>query len=117
MALPLDHRLKHWRDFQTVYQQGKRFRSAHLIVIVRSTPDRPSRFGLVVSQKVSKKAVDRNRLKRRLRLALRQLLPRISPHWSCVIILKPHGLACECEHFLRELEQTLIQAEVLHGHS
>lgn len=80
-----------------------------------SSPKVPSvtKFGISVSQKVSKKAVIRNRLKRQVRAALRTLFPRINPGWLVVISLSP--AACECDYyvFLRELERFLAESGVI----
>lgn len=77
----------------------------------------PTRIGISVSQKVGKRAVVRNRIKRQIRAALRQLLPRLAPGWQLVIVAKPNASQCDYEEFLRELEQLLINAEVFDGHS
>lgn len=134
MALPQAHRLKHWRDFQAIYQKGIR-RSGRYLAI-RALPQRtsnvdaptqssslspdqdkpPTRIGISISQKVSKKAVVRNRIKRQIRAALRQLLARLSPGWQLVIVVRPGAGECEYAQFLRELEQLLAEAEVLNGH-
>lgn len=81
-------------------------------------PDtQPTRIGISISKKVSKKAVIRNRIKRQIRAACRTLLPRISPGWKIVVSVRVGAQECEYEHFLRELEQLLAQAEVLNGYS
>ncbi len=72
-----------------------------------------TRFGISVSQKVSKKAVIRNLLKRRVKAALRQLLPQVANGWSIVIGVRPSADGCEYVEILRELEQLLTAAEVL----
>ena len=140
MGLPQANRLKHWRDFKTVYRWGIRRSGRYLTlrglqqstiptiakettVADKSLPEKslpedhpPSRVGISISQKVSKKAVVRNRIKRQLRAALRQLLPRLSPGWKLVIIVKPEARECEYAQLLRELEKLLVKAEVLDGH-
>ncbi|NEQ79590.1 MAG: ribonuclease P protein component [Moorea sp. SIO2I5] len=135
MGLPQANRLKHWRDFKTVYRWGIRSSGRYLTlrgleqstipaiakestVPEKSLPEDhpPSRLGISISQKVSKKAVVRNRIKRQLRAALRQLLPRLSPGWKLVIIVKPEARECEYAQLLRELEKLLVKAEVLDGH-
>jgi ribonuclease P protein component len=133
VGLPQPNRLRHWRDFQAVYQNGIR-RSGRFLVL-RGLPQRsyapaapnqgrsrplsegkpPTRIGISISQKVSKKAVVRNRIKRQIRAVLRQLLPRISPGWQLVVVVRPGAQECEYAQFLRELEQLLAQAEVLNG--
>lgn len=51
--------------------QGKRINTPHLLIIAAPNQNLGNRFAVVVSKKVSKSAVVRNRLKRRLRAALR----------------------------------------------
>ncbi len=134
MALPQAHRLKHWRDFQAVYQKGIRRSGRYLTLRAMPPPtrtgnasmsgasamsktDHPStRIGISVSQKVSKKAVVRNRIKRQIRAALRQLLPHIQSGWQLVWVVKPGAQECEYAQFLRELKQLLAEAEVLNGY-
>ena len=77
----------------------------------------PTRIGISIGKKVSKKAVIRNRIKRQIRAALRKLLPYISPGWQIVVVVKPEATECQYEHFLRELKQLLVKAEVINGHS
>jgi ribonuclease P protein component len=69
-----------------------------------------------VSQKVSKRAVVRNLVKRRIRSALLHFLPRICPGWAIVVIARSSAPECDYRCFLQELEQLLIEAEVLDGH-
>lgn len=128
MGLPKTHRLQHRRDFRRVYQHGKTRHSRHLKLKVAraikpeplgsSSPSHllPTRIGIAISRKVSKKAVIRNRIKRSIKAAFRQLLPDILPGWNIVLIVKPEAIGCEYEHFLRELKQLLKKAEVWNGH-
>ncbi len=75
-----------------------------------------TRFGISVSQKVSKKAVTRNLLKRQIKAALRLLLPQIASGWSIVIGVRPSAQGCEYAEILRELKQLLTAAEVIDGY-
>ncbi len=119
MGLPSLNRLKKRSDFQAVYQQGIRRYSRHLIL--RALPLAPSvqpvstRIGISISRKVSKKAVVRNRIKRQIRAVLRCLFPQISPNWLIVIVVKSEATECNYEHFLRELKELFIQAEIIYG--
>ena len=134
MALPQSNRLRHWRDFQTVYQKGIR-RSGRFLTLrglrqrnnVVDTPPSskslgkeeskpPTRIGISISQKVSKKAVVRNRIKRQIRAIFRQFLPRLSTGWQLVVVVRPGAQECDYGQILRELEQLLAEAEVLNGH-
>ena len=77
---------------------------------------KPTQIGISISQKVSKRAVIRNRIKRWIRAALRQLWPRLESGWQLVIVVKS-GMATECDYaeILQELEQLLAEAEVING--
>jgi ribonuclease P protein component len=122
VSLPKPYRLRRRQDFQKVYQHGKRHQQAHLTLrSLRQLPDSTTenlpatRFGISVSQKVSKKAVVRNLLKRQVKAALRQLLPQVVRGWSVVIGVRPSAQGCEYVEILRELEQLLAAAEVIDG--
>jgi ribonuclease P protein component len=121
VGLPSQNRLKRRWDFQSVYQQGIRRSSLHLIIralpVTENSENQPieTKIGISISRKVSKKAVVRNRIKRQIRSAFRYLLPNISSPWLIVVIVKPEAQKCNYEHFLRELEQLLIKAEIIHG--
>ena len=118
MGLPKPLRLKHWQDFQATYQQGKRYRGTHLLLRVLPNPRlNQSRFGIAISQKVSKKAVVRNRIKRQLRAILLSQHPNLARGFNVIIVVLPSAVLCKYEHFLRELEQLFKQAGIMnHGH-
>lgn len=120
MSLPSPYRLRRRQDFQRVYQQGKRHQGKYLTLRTwREYPDAPrenlpaTRFGISVSQKVSKKAVLRNLLKRRVKAAVRQLLPQLNWGWLVVIGVRASATTCEYDEILRELKQLLVAAEVI----
>ena len=122
MGLPPENRLKRRQDFQAVYQQGLRYSSPHLILRVLPVPGdseteglKSPKIGISVSQKVSKQAVTRNRIKRQIRAAIGSLLPSLSSGWWAIVAVRPLATECKYEHFLRELKQLLIQAEI-YGH-
>ena len=73
----------------------------------------PSRFGISISRKVSKRAVVRNRIKRQLKAIIRRSLPNLSPGWWVVIIVRPSAVECSFDDFLRELEYLLKKLEIV----
>jgi ribonuclease P protein component len=118
VALPRRHRLGHHRAFSAVHRRGKRCRSCHLTVGVLPSgggDSVPTQFGITVSQKVSKRAVVRNRVKRQISAAIQQLLPQIQPNYWVVIVVRPTAVECACGQFLQELKQLFTELEVIHG--
>lgn len=66
-GFPREVRLRHRREYQTLWSKGRRFHTPHFIVLVlERTHPLPARLGLTVSRKVGN-AVVRNRVKRGLR--------------------------------------------------
>jgi ribonuclease P protein component len=134
VVLPQPNRLRHWRDFQAVYQKGIRRSGrwltlrglrSNISAVDTSTQKTPlpgdqskpaTRIGISISQKVSKKAVVRNRIKRQIRAILRQFLPKLSPGWQLIVVVRPGAQECDYGQFLRELEQLLADIEVSNGH-
>lgn len=129
--LPQAHRLLHNQDFQTVYQKGKRRHTDHLTLIALChqsdaelflsgnfshpaslTPSQPTRIGIVTSKKVSKSAVKRNLMKRRIRAVMQHLLGQMAPGWDIVIVVKPVAQECKYDDFLQQLKKLLANLEV-----
>jgi len=72
----------------------------------------PSKFGISISKKVSKRAVVRNRIKRQIKAVIHQYLPSIEPGWQVVIVVRPSAVECEFADFLRELEYLLKKLRI-----
>ena len=100
--LPRQQRLHTDRDIRTVLRFGQRTASPFLTV--RSIPNKAKqhRFAFVVSRSVSKLAVKRNTLKRRLRTVAKHLHPP-TPTRDWLIITHPSA---------RDLPQTTLEQEL-----
>lgn len=113
------YRLRQNRDFATVYKQGMRCSSDDLSLRAYRRSDQYSasvtRIGICISQKVSKRATYRNRIKRQLRAASRSLLKRLLPGWDVVIVVRPSALQCDYHQFLQQLERLFTDVELLEG--
>jgi len=122
VALPKPYRLTRNDQFSKVYRLGRQAANHHLAVKVldraelAASPAEPSRFGITVSQKVSKQAVVRNRLKRQIRGCLQVLIPQIKPGLWIVIVVRSAAIKCDYWQFLRELEELFSELEVFNGH-
>jgi len=78
-VLPKTNRLKKTKDIELVFKKGKTYKEGCLFFKVFKKGLPVSRFCFIASQKVSKKAAVRNRIKRRMREAIRKELPNIKP--------------------------------------
>lgn len=67
-------RLKKKIDFARIMQIGKRRRVGHFLVLSAPAVTGESRFGVIVSKKISKSAVTRNKLRRQILGALGDII-------------------------------------------
>ena len=87
--LPKPYRLTKKKDFDRVYRQGRSFFVREMGIKFARNGLEVSRFGFVVSLKVSKNAVDRNLAKRRMREAVRGFLPGMKGGFDCAVLTRP----------------------------
>lgn len=74
-------------DFSKVFEQGSRFSSRHLVIYAKANGLTFSRLGLAVSRKIGN-AVVRNRVKRRLREAVKMQLKETPLRYDFVIVAR-----------------------------
>ena len=98
------NRLRKKKDFTRVYQQGRSFSTPD--IWMKTLPNRleNNRFGIVVSRKISKKAVERNLIKRRLRVLAKHYLPSLKPGYDIILTARSGIL----RKSYSELENALI---------
>lgn len=97
-----------------VYKNGQALRSRLLTIkYTRNTRRRNPRFAVVVSKKVHKSAVGRNRIRRRLYEILRGVMPRVTTAHDIVCIVSS-GEVMTMEHTELEahVQQLLAQSTV-----
>jgi len=87
--LPLKNRIKKKKDFEKIFEKGKGFKEDFLILKTINNNLKSSRFGFIVSKKISKKANIRNKIRRKLREIIRIKLKKIEPGKDNLIITLP----------------------------
>ena len=106
-----NHRLAKTKDIQHVFARGRGFFNSYLTVkVVRPAPQ--FRCTVVVSTKVSKQAVARNRIKRILREQMRLQIPKLLPG-DYAIIVKPAAIKIEPSVLRAKLQELLINSKSL----
>ncbi len=84
--LKTEQRLRKKKDIDAVYQSGRKGYTSFIRIVFLPTQNPESRFAVVVSNKVSKLAVDRNLIKRRIRSVVQELLPRFTKPYDVAVI-------------------------------
>jgi len=104
--LPKKHRLPLRTELNRVKKkgilvQGKLF---SLLVSRQSKKSQPSRFGFIISTKIHKKAVKRNRAKRLLSEAVTSLFPEMKNGFDTVFLAKKKIIEANPEEIKKEVE-------------
>ncbi len=75
----------------------------------------PSRIGIVVSKKVAKLAVSRNRIKRQVRAIFRQVLSQLSEGLQIIVTVSTIEESPNYGQLCNDLTNLLKKAGILHG--
>ncbi len=113
------YRIRSNERFQEVRRRGRSYVN-HLLVLCALPNDLPySRFGFAVNSRIGR-AVQRNRIKRRLREIMRLQQHRIQPGWDIVLIARQpirsadyHEMEAACARLLGRAQ--LFQADAAHA--
>ena len=111
--LPKKHRLTKYADVNLTAAKGRGFFSQSFVIkFLSNSTTIGSRFAIIVSNKVSKSAVVRNRLKRIIRDELYNLVDRIRAG-NYVIILKRSAINTGPDEIRTELNLALSKGKIL----
>lgn len=112
--LPRENRLKKKKDFERVFRKGKGVKGNFLVlkILEKKENKEEPRFGFIVSQKVSKKATLRNKIKRRLREAVRKNLKFLKKGIDGIFIALPGIKDKDFQKIKEEVEFLLKKTKV-----
>ena len=92
------------KEFDLLYKKGRPL--SGVLFSLRSLQvkvDEPTRFGIVISTKISKKAVERNNKRRQIKEIITSLKERLSKGHLILITLKDPGLTADYKALEGEL--------------
>lgn len=104
--LPKQYRLRSTREFSRVRRSGRSANNPLVALYVLHTRSRDIRVGFSVSKRVGN-AVIRNRVKRRLREAIRPLLHCVRPGTDLVFIARPPSANASWTQILESVSSLL----------
>lgn len=107
--LTKNRRLVKEKDFQKTFKRGKSFYAKFFGVRAVANNLAHNRYGIVISTKVSKKAVERNKLKRQIRAMLKGFDKSLNSGYDLIIMVLPAALNQEFKALNAELEKILLQ--------
>lgn len=101
-------------SFKTLTGRGMTYHSPLLFLsIYPQYKTLPTRCAVLCSKKVSSRAVDRNRQRRRVYRSLQGLLPRIKPGFFCIFTIKKEAKESSFNELDILVKNLLIQAKIL----
>lgn len=113
VALTRALRLRKRSDFQRVRQQGRVLTSRLLILAWIPNEQTTMRVGFVVSKRISKRAVDRNYIKRLLGEVMRGYAPKLTGGWDLVLSARHPILQADLPLLKQEIQSLLSRARLL----
>jgi ribonuclease P protein component len=111
------HRLTKKKEIERVFQRGRSFFTAILGVKAAPAGRAVTRFAVVVSIKVAKKATARNRIKRQLRAILRENRTQVSPGYDVVLVARSGIEKSSREALVRAVELAFRKLGLTKGFS
>lgn len=105
--------LKKENDFKSIFKNGKPCNGNLLFLKFKKNNLQISRFGFIVSKKISKKATTRNKIKRRLREIVRKNLDNIKQGFDIVIWTKEEILDKNYQEIEKGMKELLKKANLL----
>lgn len=132
--LSAPYRLRKRADFAQVYAKGARYRGQYFVLRIYPHPKylkdqpraitadgsnpktaTPSRIGIVISKKVAKLAVSRNRIKRQVRAIFCQVLSQLSEGLQIIVTVSTIEESPNYGQLCNDLINLLKKAGILHG--
>jgi ribonuclease P protein component len=83
------------------------------ILVRKRTEDEPSKFAFIVSTKISKIAVDRNKAKRRLREAVKQNIEKVVNGYDVIFLAKKKTLEKKSEEITSEVNKVFKESGLI----
>lgn len=106
--LARERRITRSGEYRRIYDGGEKVVGRYLVCFYTAPAEGPTRVGLTVSGKVGN-AVERNRVKRRLREAIGQELVKSDPGVLMVYVAKKRILDATFDDILRDIEKILAK--------
>ena len=104
--------IKENKDFRRIYAKGKSYASGILVTYVIRNRTRDVRIGITTSKKIGK-AVLRNRSRRIIREAFRELADSVKPGYDIVFVARAKTPFVKSYDILRSMKKELKEAGVL----
>ncbi|HNY36214.1 MAG TPA: ribonuclease P protein component [Candidatus Pacearchaeota archaeon] len=111
--LPKENRLKKEKEFEAVFKGGRTLKGKYVFLRYLINGTDKTRIGFVVSKKISKLAVVRNKVKRRMRDIVRLKRNKLKEGLSIVVVSLPSITKMTYKEIKEDLENLLSKGEII----
>ena len=108
-GLPKQARLLSKADYNSVFSKSVKVSNALFLILIHKTSNNHSRLGLVISKKVDKRAVQRNRIKRITRESFRNYT--FESNCDFAVLARPNAAKLPNKELLSALNILWAQAD------
>lgn len=115
-CFPPEHRLRKKAEFLALQARGKKLYSRHFVLLIEAKAG-DSVLGVTITKKVAPHAVDRNRLRRRIRELFRTSTQLFSQSVALLVIARREAADCSSDEVRREIMGALRHNGYLNGSS
>ena len=115
--LAKQYRLRRRKDFARLHKRGQIAHSSSFSIKYAPNQLDNSRAAVVISTKIDKRAVIRNRTRRRFYAALQDMWPQIKPGHDLVILTRHPSINLKGDKLKTELQSTLNRAGLIEDSS
>jgi len=112
MSLSKQHRLPLRTELRRIKKEGKIIQGKFFSLLLAKC-HQPSRFAFIVSKKIHKRAVKRNRIRRLLAESVRSFLTNIKPDFDIVFLTKKAIVDQGFDQIKNEVEKIFKKAKLL----
>ncbi len=91
------NRISNRQLLKKLFEKGKQYKNSHFVFKFLPSIEPISKFSVVVSKKVAPKAVDRNKLRRRIFDCIHRNLNSLKTNIVCIVIVKNNVTKAEFE--------------------
>ncbi|MBU1131483.1 ribonuclease P protein component [Patescibacteria group bacterium] len=112
--LPKVNRLTKESDFKKIARGAKPTHSKFFILKKLPSTEKDTKFGIVISAKISKKATIRNKIRRQAGEIIRKNLSNTNTGYNTMIVVKNSILDKDFEEIKKDLESLLQKVRIVH---
>jgi len=110
--LPKENRLHLDKEIKALAKSGQSFFLPEMVIKYKANQENITKVGFIVSTRVDKKAVARNKVARQFREVLRDLLPQLKTGYSILIIAKKKVLELDFATIKKQINFAFTKAKL-----